>query len=245
MKNQYVGDVNDYVKYSVLRGLMRGELPLVVCWMLTEPDGRGDGRLTAYLSQPHIYRRYEPPLFDGLRELVERRRRTVGAVEESGLLDGAQFHSPTPTDNAAERQRYFDALWRASRPGSLLFFDPDNGFEVPSVLKGRRNSARYLFWDEASESYRRGHSLLVYQHFPRVQRPYYVKGLLERVAAVTGVAGPFSVFTRRVAYVFVPQPAAHEWLYGRAQALVRRWNPRLELLASALRTAHPSPSEAS
>jgi hypothetical protein len=44
MKNQYFGDINDYRKYGLLRGLSnRGEIRTAVCWMLTTDDGRGDG----------------------------------------------------------------------------------------------------------------------------------------------------------------------------------------------------------
>ena len=44
MKDQYVGDVNDYVKYGFLRALSAARAgPLVVCWMLTPSDEGPDG----------------------------------------------------------------------------------------------------------------------------------------------------------------------------------------------------------
>jgi len=39
MKNQYFGDINDYRKYGLLRGLSnKGEISTLVCWMLTENE---------------------------------------------------------------------------------------------------------------------------------------------------------------------------------------------------------------
>ena len=44
MKNQYVGDVNDYRKYGLIRALIGDQdIKVGVCWMLTAPDGRTDG----------------------------------------------------------------------------------------------------------------------------------------------------------------------------------------------------------
>ena len=41
MKNQYLGDINDYRKQGLLRLLSgMGELKTGVCWMLTPDDGR-------------------------------------------------------------------------------------------------------------------------------------------------------------------------------------------------------------
>ena len=52
MKNQYFGDVNDYKKYGLLRGLScDGAIKTFVCWMLTESDNRIDGNKRIFLSK--------------------------------------------------------------------------------------------------------------------------------------------------------------------------------------------------
>ena len=44
VKVQYLGDVNDYRKFALLRLLSEvGRFKIGVCWMLTEPDGSGQG----------------------------------------------------------------------------------------------------------------------------------------------------------------------------------------------------------
>jgi hypothetical protein len=51
MKNQYVGDINDYRKYGLMRALSGyGEITTAVCWMLTPGDGRADGSFMIYLD---------------------------------------------------------------------------------------------------------------------------------------------------------------------------------------------------
>ena len=49
MKNQYVGDVGDYGKYSMLRFFADNGIKVGVNWYLTENDGSKDGKHTSYL----------------------------------------------------------------------------------------------------------------------------------------------------------------------------------------------------
>lgn len=92
MKNQYFGDVNDYQKYGILRQLVGPDVALLVCWMLTPDDERRDGRHTRYLGDPTTWRRFDPELFDCLREeVLQRDTRRVSVVEQRGLLPDATY----------------------------------------------------------------------------------------------------------------------------------------------------------
>ena len=71
MKNQYLGNVNDYRKHGLLRalqGAMRDRL--LVTWMLTPDDGGGDVGFRFYLKDPGRWRGYDPELFDGIAGLL-------------------------------------------------------------------------------------------------------------------------------------------------------------------------------
>ncbi len=71
MKLQYLGDVNDYRKYSLLRYLSdRGQFKIGVCWMLTADDAGRDGRKIGYLDQPDVWRGADPELFDLMQGIV-------------------------------------------------------------------------------------------------------------------------------------------------------------------------------
>lgn len=95
VKHQYVGDINDYRKYALLRALSSGCANRIgVCWMLTPSDGRSDGNKLAYLRQPERHRHVDPELFDILaRAAAEPDRRRLEAIEHSGTVPGAVYHT--------------------------------------------------------------------------------------------------------------------------------------------------------
>jgi hypothetical protein len=211
MKNQYFGDINDYIKYTILRQLSRsGTLRIGVCWMLTESDQRTDGQTIGYLERPESFRAFSPEVFDCLRRsvIVERARRVV-RLEESGLLHNSAFHSTLLTDNRHARALYFAEMRETLADADLVFFDPDNGLEVPSVHKGRKGSSKYLFLDEVAQTYSAGHSLLIYQHFPREPRDQFTSRLAQVLLAGTSSDLVMSFRTARVVFFLVSQ-ADHE-----------------------------------
>ncbi len=185
LKDQYVGDVNDFCKYQLLRSMRRAFDSILIAWMLTAPDGRKDGGRVRYLEN-RVLRELDPELFDALSGIVENGNRSVGAVEESRILGDCRFWSKVMPVSPLGRREYFDGLMQHATPGSLIFFDPDNGLEVRSVPKHCQGSERYLFWDELALVREAGASAVVYQHFPRVQRPRYLEARLTRLRAVMG-----------------------------------------------------------
>ncbi len=98
MKDQYVADVNDYLKYALLRTLTDPSAT-AVAWMLTPSDDRTDGQRLAYLEQPHAFAHLDPALFETLKVLVREGRRTVAAVQETGILEGALYASDVLHDD--------------------------------------------------------------------------------------------------------------------------------------------------
>ena len=88
MKLQYLGDVNDYRKYCLLRHFAdHGQIKLGVCWMLTPPDQGRDGRKTAYLDQPEVWRGHDPDLFDLLKLVVQKDGQRLLGLIETGRRD--------------------------------------------------------------------------------------------------------------------------------------------------------------
>jgi hypothetical protein len=145
MKDQYFGDENDFRKYGLLRTLVAEQaMRLGVCWMLTESDGRSCGNRLRYLAHPCKYRGHDPMLFDWLRDVVEvDQERRAGKIEQSGLLEGAVFQSGLLTDQAGERAEYFKECSARFRGCDLVFFDPDNGFEVASRTVGSTRQSTF------------------------------------------------------------------------------------------------------
>lgn len=205
MKNQYFGDVNDYIKYGLLRIIAGfGDLSVSVCWMLTPDDGRSDGRFTSYLRQSAKWREFDPGLFVRLQDAVVRGRRDVRYAEQAGLIPGARFYDRVLPDDPEGRRNYFDRFWQQAQGDDLVFFDPDNGMEVQSRPYGRGGSCKYLYWPELLETVERGHSVLVYQHFPRVERASFVARMAEEMRLRTGIDTLYSFRTARVAFFLLP-----------------------------------------
>jgi hypothetical protein len=202
VKDQYVGDINDFAKYQLLRLAEAHFERVLVAWMLTDADGRNDGGQITYLDDPGNGAS-DPELFGTLAKLVRDGERSVAAIESSGALAGCEFHStPMPRDGT-ERARYFAELVAAVDRGSLVFLDPDNGMEVASVARGANGAERYLYWGELAPLRDAGSSVLVYQHFPRVQRTPYLEGLFTRMGEEMGSDyETFAAYTSRVGFLF-------------------------------------------
>ncbi len=159
MKHQYFGDVDDYIKYGLLRTLAGAGLTVTACWMMTpdDPDPR-DGRKLGYLADP-AWRVHDPELFDFLRALDLSReglRRDVSLIERPDLLPSVSPFGRVVPDDRPGRAAYFADLHRLAAGTDVVFFDPDNGFEIASRPRGRRGSSKHLFWDEAAGLYASG-----------------------------------------------------------------------------------------
>ena len=123
MKEQYVGDINDYRKYALLRRLQaNGELHMGVCWMLTLSDGRTDGNMINYLNDTSN-KRHDPELYDYLRCVMHgpdpcRLQR----IENSGIIARATFHNTIVPDGLKARDVWFkQALEQLSLPQTSSF----------------------------------------------------------------------------------------------------------------------------
>jgi hypothetical protein len=222
VKDQYVGDVSDFMKYAALRDL---DLAPTVVWMRTPADGRSDGGRVGYLDHPELFRPIDPGLFDVLKDMVSGGDRSLGSIESSGVLRGAAYISKLVPDEAKARADYFDDVWAASADRPLVFFDPDNGLGVVSVPKGRRNSSKYVYIDELRDTYARGPSIVVYQHFPRRPREPFIRRLLETVGLATGCMRPLALVTSHVALVVAPQPARQTALHAQLISFAGRAAP--------------------
>jgi len=225
MKNQYFGDVNDYRKYGLLRILSGGgEINTGICWMLTASDERSDGQMLRYLEQPSKWRRLDPELFDHLhRCVIVDGERDIRLIEDPEVLPKTAFHSRLLSDRAAERREYFAEMLHLFRDVHLVFFDPDNGFEVPSKLFGRRDSCKYLYWHEFAETYAAGHSVLVYQHFNREERTGFVRRRAERMRSETAAPSVYAFSTPHVVFLLAARPEHLGYFESKANLVSAVW----------------------
>ncbi|MDL2201379.1 hypothetical protein QQF51_01735 [Brucella intermedia] len=227
MKHQYVGDINDYRKYALLRALSAEGTNLIgVCWMLTLDDGRTDGNKLGYLQQPDGFRHFDPQLFDILAHAaVEPDRRRLQVVEDSGAILQATYFNELLPDDISRRRTFMERCAVALGHTDLVFFDPDNGLEV-SIAKGRKNSSKYLYLDEAAAFYGAGKSLLIYQHFPRIERKAFVAQRSEQLRAIAPGCSIWAFTTAHVVFFCVLNLSSSEKLRAAVEAAAHLWDPR-------------------
>lgn len=229
MKNQYFGDVNDYRKYGLLRLLSgTGQFRVGVCWMLTEDDGRTDGKFISYLNMPQLWRQYDPPLFDVLHKYVALDHiRSVTLVENAKILPGTDFFTHILTDQSDSRIDFFKRVREKFAACDLIFYDPDNGIERKSITKGHRGSAKYIYWDEVIEAFHAGHSVLVYQHFPREKRSAYVQRLLQEYQTRLNTDKVYWFRTSQVVYFLSAQEKHADYITSRIELVNHQWTKQI------------------
>ena len=231
MKNQYFGDINDYKKYGLLHILSGdGEIRTTICWMLTETDTSTDGQFIDYLQKPAKWRSFDPPLFDKLKKCMETpENRDVHWVETMNIITSAVFYRDLLTDNTLERQRYFQKFQSTAHGSDLVFFDPDNGLEVKSIPYGRKNSCKYLYWQELLCTFRNGHSILLYQHFRREKHEEFIKNLSEEICVRIPVSEVITFRTANVLFLLIPQSCHLSYFRGRAEEVKRVWTSQIKV----------------
>ena len=247
MQDGYAGDVGDFGKYRLLNQLCgadgRGqtELTLGVLWYVppsycvNAAQNAKDGKYISYL-EPEKGRRFrtcDPCLWEKMHRVVHGDR-SIAAVERSGALpDGTKFYSEPQVcwshrDRAATEERRCNWLQagRSTVKGTdLVFFDPDNGFEIKSVKPHHKMGPKHVFYDDLDAHVGAGQSLVVYHHLSRNKR--HVKQISERLKTVSerfdlgerAFALRFKRGTGR-AYFVLPNPAHSGLLAERAQRLI-------------------------
>ncbi len=197
MQDRYTGDVGDFGKYGLLRHLSglrntdtEPQLQLGVVWYRPDPAtveselSNDDGKFIAYLrpDQKPRFHPCDPTLYKVLREIVrsddvQQGDRRVEAVEDSGVLgDNTQFHGvyvPGPATQARgetradPRRAWTEEALRATEGCEIVFLDPDNGLEPPSVAIRHKAAIKYAYLEEVKQWFARGQSVVIYHHLGR------------------------------------------------------------------------------
>ena len=234
MKNQYFGDVNDYLKYGLLRIIIRETgFRVLVAWLLTGKDESNDGKEISYLEQPCEWRQHDPELFDQLHAMLLGRNdeRNVHLAEGSEFLPNAEyFYEPVPISRSC-RDGWFERLSKQSQRNTMIFLDPDNGLEIKSTPYGRKKSPKYVYWREIENLWSSGRSLLIYQHFPRKNHSLFIEQMLSETEERTtgGLVTAFS--TSRVVFFLVLRPE-HQRFHKCIVKVVRgQWTGKIACLS--------------
>lgn len=217
MKDQYFGDFGDYQKVSLLEHLQKQKLKVVVHWMKTRDDDSTDGKHITYLTKPERWRTYSPEVFDYLKAKVESQGRNLRHIENSPFCAECEFISEY-IENTGDRKK---ALRRAiARDRDIILFDPDNGIEVAST--NPKSVHKYVTWAEVAHAFDSNKSVIIYQHFARVNRETFIQRKVEEICDrfFCDVA---SLQVKHSVYFFMIQPHHKGQIYESISEFSERW----------------------
>jgi hypothetical protein len=168
--------------------------------------------LTAVGSERH--RTFRFPMLDN------------GYVYLAAILGSALFQSRLLTDPLRDREAYFAECADKFAGCDLVFFDPDNGLEIKSTLRGRRDSCKFLYWQEVSSTFTSGAPVLIYQHFIREERGGFSARMAEELRRRSSPAAVFSFRTPHVLFLLAAQER-HTLGFRKQLAVFRsHWSPK-------------------
>ncbi len=250
MQNRYTGDVGDFGKYGLLKCICQSSsrsLRLGVQWYLTPDETHNDdGKFTSYLNdrdpKNRQFRGCDPVLYDQLKRIVASGHRAVSEIERLEFLpadtvffnDMLQF-DPESDTLARSRQRWSWVRRGAEHLAScdLVFFDPDNGFQVESYSRTSSKGPKFVFFDELIEYYKRGQSLVIYNHRDRKPSLEYITKFGQLYEICPGASDLFFVRFKRFSvrdYICVLQPQHRDLVRERvARMLKGPWGEHFEL----------------
>ena len=216
MKNQYLGDVGDYGKFSLLRHLAQNGIRIGVNWYHTKDNPlSNDGKINRYLWDD-TERMYDPAVFDAMRKLAFEKEKSISDIRMSELIPNAiYFEDELSTDEVhwKERQtirdRWHQTAMDALAEAELIFADPDTGVSEKVTRKGSQQYARP---SELADYYKRGQDVVYYCHRARHAESAWNEKKGELLALVPDAAIFVLTFHRGTqrSFIFAVHPSSEE-----------------------------------
>lgn len=183
MQNRFFGDIGDFGKYFLLRQIQQNTtLRIGINWYLNYEDADGCGEsesMVSYLKNPNWeFKSADSELYVLLQELVIKEKiRNINQVRKKEILKKiSEFDMRVPRDRK-KREKWFNESLEVFRRDEcdVLFLDPDNQIEITS----EPYSTKHIRYDEISNYWKEGLSLILYNHRDRTTRKAYLKKLFD------------------------------------------------------------------
>ena len=140
MQDRYTGDIGDFGKYALLRGLTADGLRLGVLWYLN--DLQEHNRDGGFVEYAHL-KDCDPDLYDKL-DAIRKRTRGVAAVKASDILPAQTDYHSKPLDDGSSREKWFKDAKTEIAGSELVFVDPDTGIAPASLRPLSSKSVKYV-----------------------------------------------------------------------------------------------------
>jgi hypothetical protein len=220
MRHEYVGDVGDFGKYSLLNTLAAEDLRLGIVWYLNvSPESNNDGSFTSYDNLSSC----DAVLHDKLLKILRTKKRSLEMVEISAVLPARTlfYREPVPfsekscfSEAARARETGRRRVWLEGAFGmlssaDLVFLDPDNGLAGTRIKPYSRKSSKYVFREEVSGWLKKGKSVVLYQHQQRRPLKQQAVEQLEELGSL-GCSGWAVTFHRMAVRIYYVLPATED-----------------------------------
>jgi hypothetical protein len=173
MQERYLGDSHDFVKYALLRHLAKVlNLTIGVNWYLTRPQdvdkaSSKDGEKRFHLNGKK-WQSWNPKLFELIEGFDAPSNRTIKRLGESDILPKPTVYFSRLLSPATDRAKWHQDAITTLTKAKLIFLDPDNGFEVPSMKP--RTAPKYALYAEAADYFNKN-KIVVGIQFARQRSP--------------------------------------------------------------------------
>jgi len=255
MQHRYFGDVGDFGKYGLLRTLSGVNDPprlrLGIIWYLFPDESHNkDGKHVHYLRKiDSSFRNCDELLYDKLRSLlfdgaalIPGSRHLRNAESSSIFPEGTIFYSQSIAYESTQsvktrrmaRNEWLKGALSETEDTDIIFMDPDNGIECPSVSPTSAKGPKYAYWTEIDAFVGRGQSVLIYHHLNR-SKPHSEQ-IAEKIAYICQrypeQIGTCAVTFRRGtarAYFLIASPRHRDLLFKRMLRIgVGEWGRHFE-----------------
>ena len=212
MQDKFVGDICDFAKFGLLRRLCVRKfaspfapLRVGVVWYFVK--GAPALARPSYLDRRDEFRACDSELFEAFENIADGDR-VVSALEKPGLIlprGTSFFRSPVPLESG--RGKWLESAFHKIKSAQAVFLDPDTGI-IPS---SEGASDEHAYWEEADFFWKRGCSLVIYQHPARTNHHAQMDNARKKARGMLSLSEkhlvPILRFRRRPNpfFVLVPQ----------------------------------------
>ena len=195
MQDKYVGDIGDFGKFILLKKLREAagdQLWIGINWYyVTTEEKNKDGKHTSYLDGKNCdsFRQCDRDLHRKLSIIVNNEgQRNLRQVEKAGVLpiNTICYREPIVIDPWQDRVKLREEWFAQSvdllNSAEIIFVDPDNGFFEDNQIVRKKKGCKYILLGEIMEYWKKGKSLIIYQHRDRTPVQTY-NGKIDRLAS--------------------------------------------------------------
>jgi len=96
-------------------------------------------------------------------------------------------------------------------------------------IKGRRDSAKFIYWDEIGETFQSGHSILIYQHFDEKNGHCSSSATVKEIQARLSPSRVYWFRTPHVVYFLGAQKKHSDYIAYRVKSVEQQWGSQIQI----------------